>query len=606
MAVVQISRIQVRRGKATGGTGLPQLASGEIAWAIDTQQIFIGNGAVSEGAPAVGNTRLLTEYDLTSYGNLLSSLKYTYKVNDTVVTGPSSNFSVERTFQEQFDDNVNLNNFIYLPDGIPLADDYDYADTIQRAIDQLFLNSSLPASHTYSTEFPTGTPDAVRTRVTLTLPAGIYNTSKPIYIPSYATIVGAGQDKTIIVYNGTDGPAIQFVNDDSTIGDPQPIESTISSHRPRNITFSNMTIHSTSGESTCLKLDAVCESLFENLYLQGDWNNTWNEKCIGIDMQANALTTCENNIFRNIHFTSFAYGVFTKFDIMNNIFENCYFNDALIGVSLGAPKTNPVTGVPVSGSGPNTLTAGELYGARQTQINSCKFYNIKRQAVYIGFGHGNSTSNNKLIMVGNDGAGQGNAYAQYPQMYFETFGNSSNNDYSDRAIGNPNSVLSVDGLMFSTTHPYPPELGGHGVYKGVGMIQRTLAHPSSPQFLFRLPVSTNDEGTPTGIINYTIEYSYQSTVNSFSRRGTMTISADVGSAGPTLTRPQLTDEFDFNGIDSLNLTSIALDFSIGYLNESGNVYTGAGGFPPYSIAVYYKNSPGTDQGYFNFSYTSIQ
>ena len=63
MAVVQISKIQVRRGQKNIGTGLPQLASGEIGWAIDTRELFIGNGAVSEGAPAVGNTKVLTQYD---------------------------------------------------------------------------------------------------------------------------------------------------------------------------------------------------------------------------------------------------------------------------------------------------------------------------------------------------------------------------------------------------------------------------------------------------------------------------------------------------------------------------------------------------------------
>jgi len=71
MAVYQISRIQVRRGQANQGTGIPQLASGEMAWAVDTQQLYIGNGAVSEGAPGVGNTRLLTLNDLSAQGNLL-------------------------------------------------------------------------------------------------------------------------------------------------------------------------------------------------------------------------------------------------------------------------------------------------------------------------------------------------------------------------------------------------------------------------------------------------------------------------------------------------------------------------------------------------------
>ena len=63
MAVVQISRIQLRRGQKNQGSGLPQLASGEMGWAIDTRELFIGNGSVSEGAPTVGNTKILTQYD---------------------------------------------------------------------------------------------------------------------------------------------------------------------------------------------------------------------------------------------------------------------------------------------------------------------------------------------------------------------------------------------------------------------------------------------------------------------------------------------------------------------------------------------------------------
>ena len=42
MAVVQISRIQIRRGQKNQGTGLPQLSSGELGWAIDTQEMFVG------------------------------------------------------------------------------------------------------------------------------------------------------------------------------------------------------------------------------------------------------------------------------------------------------------------------------------------------------------------------------------------------------------------------------------------------------------------------------------------------------------------------------------------------------------------------------------
>ena len=57
MPIVQISRIQHRRGKATD---LPQLAAGELGWSVDDQKLYIGNGTVADGAPAVGNTEIMT------------------------------------------------------------------------------------------------------------------------------------------------------------------------------------------------------------------------------------------------------------------------------------------------------------------------------------------------------------------------------------------------------------------------------------------------------------------------------------------------------------------------------------------------------------------
>ena len=60
MAVVQISKIQVRRGQKNSNSGVPQLSSAEFAWAVDSQELFIGNGSVLEGAPYVGNTKIIT------------------------------------------------------------------------------------------------------------------------------------------------------------------------------------------------------------------------------------------------------------------------------------------------------------------------------------------------------------------------------------------------------------------------------------------------------------------------------------------------------------------------------------------------------------------
>jgi Major tropism determinant N-terminal domain len=75
MAIVQISQIKHRRGVEEN---LPQLASAELGWAVDTQQLYIGNGTLAEGAPEVGNTRILTENDLP---NVAYSTAYTLTNN---------------------------------------------------------------------------------------------------------------------------------------------------------------------------------------------------------------------------------------------------------------------------------------------------------------------------------------------------------------------------------------------------------------------------------------------------------------------------------------------------------------------------------------------
>lgn len=59
MAVIQISKIQVRRGLEEN---LPSLAAGELGWSVDSRRLYIGNGTLSEGSPATGRTEVLTIY----------------------------------------------------------------------------------------------------------------------------------------------------------------------------------------------------------------------------------------------------------------------------------------------------------------------------------------------------------------------------------------------------------------------------------------------------------------------------------------------------------------------------------------------------------------
>ena len=127
MPIVQISRIQHRRGKATD---LPQLAAGELGWAVDDQRLYIGNGTVADGAPAVGNTEILT----AGSSAFSTALNYVYKgyLGDStpILTGASAD--IKRTLQQTLDDYVSVKAFGAVGDG-STAD----ATAIQRAIEEL-------------------------------------------------------------------------------------------------------------------------------------------------------------------------------------------------------------------------------------------------------------------------------------------------------------------------------------------------------------------------------------------------------------------------------------------------------------------------------------
>jgi hypothetical protein len=630
MAVVQISRIQVRRGKINSGTGLPQLSSGEMAWAIDSQELYIGNGAVSEGAPAVGNTKIITLNDLSAAGNILNLIQHTYKVNDTTInTGTDANDPVSRLIQDRLDDRVVLLDFVTPAD----AQSNDYTAAIQRAVDQLFLNPTTKAS--------ADTLSGKRARLTLELPSGVFNTSRTIYIPSFASIVGAGLDKTFINYNPTftiqgttalsnpiltttsatasmigatitgnniqnnttiisvvEGvsirlslpavavglnetftlipiaPAIQFVNDDSTIGNPADISSTFGNTQARYIYINGLTIQTPTAINTGMQLDCVRDSVFENIKLDGYWTSGDNLLCTGIHMNAFGAVICENNIFRNIKFVNLAATVFAKWNAFNNIFEDCSVDNCRQGFLLGVGARG--VGYP-----------GEETGPCNTIIINTKFNNVKQQAVYVELGSGNSTRNCTYTIVGNDGGS--NIIAVYPQVYFGSYGNSSIGDRSDRP-----DTLGTDNHLYI----YKPEVGGHGrhmpdLYKTI-----SIGYKITDWLAFRLPCSSDYQGNAEGSVTYTINYFYKSSTHGFTRRGTMTVAADITNANL-----QLSDEFDIAGNIS-EANQLKLDFNVKFIDEIGNVYTGAVGQTPASIGIYYVNNYSADSGYFNYSYTA--
>ena len=101
MAIVQISQIKHRRGT---NENLPQLASAELGWSVDTQQLYIGNGTIAEGAPEIGNTEILTQnstipglpatYSQTIAANTTANI--TSAAFDSSYPGTTINYIVQR------------------------------------------------------------------------------------------------------------------------------------------------------------------------------------------------------------------------------------------------------------------------------------------------------------------------------------------------------------------------------------------------------------------------------------------------------------------------------------------------------------------------------
>ena len=207
MAVVQISKIQVRRGQKNSGIGVPQLSSAEFAWAVDSQELFIGNGSVAEGAPAVGNTKILTEHD-----NILElASSYRFAADDTSIT-----LSVPRGLQSKLDEiQVSVVDFGAVPDG---STDSTLAFTT--AINELFKNSN------------------DKFKKVLAVPNGVYLFLDDLIIPSNVLIKGENSQETVL-----------------EIGDNNIIFQDISG-RPQGIVIENLIIDHNDGQTVITNSEA--------------------------------------------------------------------------------------------------------------------------------------------------------------------------------------------------------------------------------------------------------------------------------------------------------------------------------------------------------------
>ena len=372
MPIVQISRIQHRRGSRAD---LPQLAAGEIGWVVDEQRLFIGNGTVSDGAPAVGNTEIIT----SGSSAFTSALSHTYKgyLGDSTPVGTSQ----QRTIGNRLDEYVSVKDF-----GAKGDDSTADITAIQNALDEIYRDTD---------------KDDTRARRVLFFPAGTYKINASLTIPPYAHLVGEGPDKTIIKNSGNN--AVMVTEDDE--GNVGADIGNSSATTPTQIQISNMTLRNTVAYGG-ISLDRVTNAYFNNVKFQGSYasGGTDSATAKGITVNHSTATYSTSNIvFNQCQFTKFARLVDISYNSTNIRFHNCDFSTAYYGALLGAE---------MDGS-----TAGLTDGPRDVQFSSSSWSDIGQQAILVAPATGTTDAAGPRQIVSH-----GNFYAKTVANNFEGVG----------------------------------------------------------------------------------------------------------------------------------------------------------------------------------------
>lgn len=544
MAVVQISRIQMRRGRADT-SGVPQLASGELGWAIDDQQLWIGNGAVSEGAPAVGNTRILTDND----GDVLLAAKYV-ALRGIVNTSADAGSDIEIDLEGRLDEHISVKSFGAVGDG--LTDD---TAALQRAIDQLYLIDSRRGD--------------VDSRIPLYFPAGTYKITDSIKIPSYANLIGAGIDKTVIAPE--DCGAFVTVGGDSTPGTYVLEPNFTTDGQPTNISMKGFTM-SCSTYDGAMQINSVKDSVFEDIKITGDLTGEIgtgiiiagagtgedpnyyylpneslldsgqayvNYHAINISSRSSSVFTTKN-AFRNIYISGFVDGIYSDDDIISCDFDTIKIENCVRGMIFGE---DIVLG-----------DAGQFFGFEKNNITNCVFKDIYRYAVHIDEGKYNTLHSNRYTSVGNEGGAS--AEAEYAVVRFKRLNNVSYNDYYERAFDTLGGIASGNDAV-------PLQKGDNGLYERQSLpINIEIGIAPVGITLFNLPTQGNS-GT------YVIDYWYyvDTGPDQIMRKGELRAVYNT-----TLPEVITEDAQMINGEDPLDGEAFVIDAEFAFSNNSVRIF----------------------------------
>lgn len=573
MAIVQISRITARKGLQED---LPQpLAGAELGWAVDDRRLFIGNGALEEGAPVVGNTEILTEFsDILSFAG-----QYTYKgeaAGYTVQTGATTGSPVSQSIQSRLDSYAVVTDFGAVGDGFT-----DDTAAINRALFQLYC-----------------VQNNTQIRRSLFFPAGTYIVTDTIEIPPYARLYGEGAESSqisfsvqnwaastayaqgVLVYYtaGTTYYRSQLPVPATGIAITDPTYWTVESLPtyavrtadslqqtgvniatngavpPTNIEMSAMAIV-TNQLHDALLIEKAQHCFFNSVDIMGPLLEadliTAVDDTRAIDWSSTSSLPCQHINFDNCRFSGFTYGVNTEQQINGAVISNSQFDTLYQGVVLGG--ASPVNG-----------------GATGFRVMHNIFDNIYEQGILINGVSLNASGYNIFYDVANHF--NGTALPAQAVITIAANNNISVGDMFQRTTAFSGTYPRIQ-LLNVSTNTVPVSIGVDsasqiqmGSFVRETGTQDTLAVSASAVTLF----------TVSSVQIKAFKMDYTITVETSARTGTLTVVNDADdSAGDGLS---FTDDYVQNSDTDIVLevtdtgTTIAVKYTSSSTRAAGKIY----------------------------------
>jgi hypothetical protein len=480
MAIVTISRIQHRKGLFTD---LPQLAGAELGWAVDEQRLFIGNGSLSEGAPNLGNTEILTEHS-----NLFGSLAdYTYEGNipSRTINTSEDGTVVSRSLQDRLDDLVSVRAF-----GVD-GDDTECGEKLTWALKELY-----------------GRNFTQQSLVSIYIPAGEYDVSdSSVKVPPLTHIRGDGKGRTVL-YSSSLVPVLTTVDTAGNSGAEMGTDLEIGSGEtlPREIIIQGVTIQQTGGYHLVELLNTQ-DITFIDCEFRGTLTNiTSSSMQVGVSVASSDIELSARARFHLCTFTQLGYAVDQADQLSGGMnFNQCTF----VNLSRGI-----VTGEEGSDVTPDPIV-----------ITNCVFDSIAKEAI--------ATYNDaRVVSMGNIylNCGELNS-TRTAVMKFASNGNISWADYFDRPADDSVPRIEIVSGNSENTYLDPTDRFSWGHLDTLKTSEQELTNNASGSLEnLEIDQSTNRHA----VIRYRIVR------NNTVQSGTLEVSVNSGASS-------LTDNYNYTG-----------------------------------------------------------